>query len=214
MTGKKNSQQILTLLEKKYPDIEGTALRYSNALELLIATILSAQCTDERVNDVTNTLFNEYRAAEDYAKADLEDLEEIIKPTGFYHRKAKFIKEAAEKLVEDYNSEIPQSIEELTKLPGVARKTANIVLSNIFKIDQGIAVDTNVMRLSKRLRFTEEQNREKIEKDLMDLFPRDQWFEVANLLIVHGRNICTARKPKCKECIVNDTCPSAYTFNR
>lgn len=214
MTGRKNSQQILALLEKRYPDIKGTALMYNNALELLVATILSAQCTDERVNDVTSALFSEYRTADDYAKADLEDLEEMIKPTGFYHRKAIFIKEAAEKLVEDFNSEIPNSIEKLTKLPGVARKTANVVLSNAFHIDQGIAVDTHVMRLSKRLGFTEELNREKIEKDLMDLFPRDQWSEVSNLLIAHGRNICTARKPKCEKCIVNEICPSAFSFGK
>ncbi|MGD8545755.1 MAG: endonuclease III [Candidatus Bathyarchaeota archaeon] len=214
MTGRKNSQKILALLEKEYPDIKGTALMYNNTLELLVATILSAQCTDERVNDVTRILFNKYRTANDYARADLEDLEEIIKPTGFYHRKAKFIKEVAEKLIEDFSSEIPQSIEKLTELPGVARKTANVVLSNAFHVDQGIAVDTHVMRLSKRLGFTEEQNREKIEKDLMDLFPRDEWFEVSNLLIAHGRNVCTARKPKCEECIVNEICPSAFSFDR
>lgn len=206
-------QQILKLLKKEYPDVGGTALEYSSALDLLVATILSAQCTDERVNEVTETLFKKYRTAEDYAQADLEELQEIVRPTGFYRRKARFIKSAAEKLVEDFDSEVPRSIEELTELPGVARKTANIVLSNVFDINEGVAVDTHVMRLSKRLGFTKEKNRDKIERDLMNLFPKEQWFEVTNLLIAHGRNVCTARNPKCKDCVVNHLCPSAFTFD-
>lgn len=207
------SQSILKLLRKEYSGVNKTALNFRNTLELLIATILSAQCTDERVNESTEHLFEKYKTAEDYAKADLEKLEEIIKPTGFYHRKAKFIKAAARKLVEDFDSEIPRSIEEMTKLPGVARKTANIVLSNAFGINEGVAVDTHVMRLSKRLGFTKEKNREKIERDLMSLFPKEQWFELTNLLIAHGRNICMARRPKCGKCEVNYLCPSAFTFN-
>lgn len=207
------AQQIITLLKKEYPNVGGTALEYDNALELLVATILSAQCTDDRVNKVTKTLFKEYKTAEDYANADLDELQEIIRPTGFYRRKSKYIKQAAKKLVEEFDSEVPRSIEELTELTGVARKTANIVLSNAFGINQGIAVDTHVMRLSERLGFTEEKNRDKIEKDLMNLFPKNQWFEVTNLLIAHGRNICTARNPQCEDCTVNKVCPSAFTFH-
>lgn len=204
---------MLTFLKKKYPDVKETALEQCSALDLLVATILSAQCTDKRVNDVTEILFKKYRTAKDYAEADLEELEEIIRPVGFYHRKAKFIRDASKKLVEDFDSEIPRSMEELTNLPGVARKTANIVLSNAFNIDQGIAVDTHVMRLSRRMGFSEEKNRDKIEEDLMNLFPRDQWFELSNLLIAHGRNVCTARKPRCGECGVSHLCPSAFTFD-
>jgi len=207
------AQRILTLLRKEYPDVKGTELRFSNALELLVATILAAQCTDRKVNEVTETLFKRYKTAEDYAKADLEELQEFVKPTGFYRNKARFIKAAAEKLVKDFDSEIPRSIEEMTRLPGVARKTANIVLSNAFGIVEGIAVDTHVMRLSERLDLTKEKNREKIEEDLMKLYPKTQWFEVSNLLITHGRRICVARHPKCGACLLNKLCPSAFTFD-
>lgn len=213
MSKKNKSQKMLTLLRKKYPNIEGTALNYSNSLELLVATILSAQCTDERVNEVTKILFEEYKVAEDYAEADLEELQELIRPTGFYRNKAKFIKAAARKLMEDFDSEMPYSIEEMIKLPGVARKTANVVLSNAFGIIQGVAVDTHVMRLSKRLGFTKEKNRNKIERDLMNLFSKDQWFELANLLIAHGKHLCVARRPECAKCPVNHLCPSAFTFD-
>lgn len=213
MSAKEKPQQVLKLLRETYPQVEGTELHYGNALELLIATILSAQCTDEKVNEVATTLFDRYKTAEDYADADLEELEEIIKPTGFYRNKAKFIKQSARQLVENFHSEVPRSIDELTQLHGVARKTANIVLSNAFNINEGVAVDTHVMRLSKRLGFTDEKDRDKIEKDLMDLFPQDQWSELTDLLIAHGRNICVARKPKCHECPVNQLCPSAFTFD-
>ncbi len=206
------SQKILALLRKEYPAVKGTALNFTDAVELLVATILSAQCTDERVNKVTKVLFERYKTAKDYAEADLEELKEIIKPTGFYRNKAKFIKAASKKLLEDFNSEMPRSIEEMTKLPGVARKTANIVLSNAFGINEGVAVDTHVMRISKRLGFTEEKNRDKIERGLMNLFPKKQWFELTNLLIAHGRSICHAKRPKCGECIVSRLCPSAFTF--
>lgn len=212
MTGK-NAQEILEHLRGEYPQVEGTALNYGNALELLVATILSAQCTDAKVNQVTEILFEKYKTAEDYAEADLKELQAIIKPTGFYRNKAKFIKESAKKLVEDFNSEVPRSLDKLTTLHGVARKTANIVLSNAFGINEGVAVDTHVMRLAKRLGFTDEEDRDKIEKDLMDLFPKEQWFELTDLLIAHGRNICVARKPKCQKCPVNHLCPSAFTFD-
>jgi len=213
MSGKDRSQELLTLLRKQYPDAEGTALNFGNALELLAATILAAQCTDEKVNQVTSVLFKKYRTPKDYAEADLQELQEIIKPTGFYRNKSKFIKAAAKKLIEDFDSEIPRSINEMIKLPGVARKTANIVLSNAYGITEGVAVDTHVMRLSKRLGLSEQKNRDKIERDLMSLFPKEQWFEVANLLIAHGRSVCTARHPKCGKCVVNELCPSAHTFD-
>jgi len=213
MSGKERSQEILTLLRKLYPDAKGTALNFSNALELLVATILAAQCTDGKVNQVTKVLLKRYRTPKDYAEADLEELQEIIKPTGFYRSKSKFIKAAAKKLIEDFDSEIPRSIEEMTKLPGVARKTANIVLSNAYGITEGVAVDTHVMRLSRRLGLTEQKNRDKIERDLMRVFPKEQWFELTNLLIAHGRSVCTARRPKCGECVVNELCPSAFTFD-
>jgi len=210
---KEKAQRILALLRKEYPDVKGTALNVHNALELLVATILSAQCTDEKVNEVTKTLFKKYETTEDYAEADLNELEAIIKPAGFYHNKAKFIKASAAKLVEDFKSQVPKSIDELTKLKGVARKTANVVLSNAFGINEGVAVDTHVMRLSRRLGFTDEKNRDKIEKDLMNLFPKDQWFDLTNTLITHGRKKCAARRPKCKTCPVNHLCPSAFSFN-
>lgn len=211
-TSKLDKTQIFSILRKNYSEVKETALKSKSPLELLIATILSAQCTDKRVNEVTKILFNRYKTLEDYAEANLEELQEIIKPTGFFRNKAKFIIAAAKKLIEDFNSEMPRSIEEMTKLPGVARKTANIVLSNAFGIIEGIAVDTHVMRLSKRLNFSSENNRDKIERDLMNVFPKEHWFEISNLLIAHGRKICTARRPKCEKCIINYLCPSAFSF--
>jgi len=205
---KEQAQKILANLKKEYPNVKGTALNFSNELELLVATILSAQCTDERVNEVTKVLFKKYKTPEDYADSKLEELYEIIKPTGFYRNKAKYIKTAAKEIVQNFNSKIPGSIEEMTKLPGVARKTANIVLSNAFKIIEGVAVDTHVMRLSKKLGFTNEKNRDKIERDLMNLYPKEQWFELTNLLITHGRTICTAKSPRCIKCILKHLCPS------
>ncbi|MEM3587443.1 MAG: endonuclease III [Candidatus Jordarchaeaceae archaeon] len=203
--------KILELLKREYPDVGGTILKYKTPLDLLVATILAAQCTDDRVNKVTEHLFKKYKTAEDYANADLEELEQEIKPTGFYKNKAKAIKNAAKMLVEQFNSQVPKTMEEMLKLPGVARKTANIVLSNAYGINEGIAVDTHVMRLAQRLGFTqEEKNRDKIERDLMKLFPKDNWFELTNLLVTHGRKICTARKAKCGECVVNKLCPSAF----
>ena len=204
------SQKIMAPLRNAYPDSKGTALKFSNALELLVATILSAQCTDKRVNEVVKVLFKRYRTPEDYANADMKELQEIIKSTGFYRNKAKFIKAAAKMLVEDFNSEVPRSMDKLTKLPGVARKTANVVLSNAFGIVEGLAVDTHVMRLSRRLGFTKETDRDKIEQALMSLFPKEQWFEVTNLLITHGRRICSTRSPRCGECVVSGLCPSAF----
>jgi endonuclease-3 len=201
--------KIIELLEEEYPTAK-THLRYNSPLEILVATILSAQCTDKRVNLVTHSLFKKYKTAEDYADADLTELEQDIKSTGFYRNKAKNIKNAGRMLVEKFDSRVPNMMEEIVELPGVARKTANIVLSNAYGIIVGIAVDTHVRRLSYRLGLTENKNPKYIEKDLMQIVPRSQWKRITNLLISHGRNVCKARKPKCKSCLLNKICPSAF----
>ena len=204
--------KIIALLEKEHSDAK-IALDYSNPLELLVATILSAQCTDERVNIVTESLFKKYKRVEDYAKADLEELENEVRSTGFYRNKAKNIKAAGKMLVEKFDSQIPKTMEEILELPGVARKTGNIVLSNAYGRVEGIAVDTHVRRLVQRLRLTENDDPVKIEQDLMNIVSRDKWMRLTDLLIFHGRRICTAKKPKCEECVLNKLCPSAFTFN-
>jgi endonuclease-3 len=203
--------KIIDLLGKEHPDAR-IALDHSNTLELLVATMLSAQCTDERVNMVTKSLFKKYRRAEDYADADLKQLERDIKPTGFYRNKAKNLKACSKMLVEKFSSNVPRTMEEMLELPGVARKTANIVLSNSYGVVEGIAVDTHVRRLAKRLALTENDDPNKIEQDLMRIVPRDKWMRFTDLIIFHGRRICTAKKPKCAACVVNKLCPSAFTF--
>jgi endonuclease-3 len=209
---KSRASKIIKLLEKEHSDAK-IALHHANPLELLIATILSAQCTDERVNIVTKTLFRKYRSVEDYADADLKELEDDVRSTGFYRNKAKNIKKCCQMLIEKFNSEIPRTMEEILQLPGVARKTANIVLSNAYGVIEGIAVDTHVRRLAQRLALTENDDPNKIEQDLMLIIPRSQWMRITDLLIFHGRRICAAKKPKCGECIVNKLCPSAFTFD-
>jgi endonuclease-3 len=204
--------EIIELLEKEYPDAK-TALKYSNPLELLVATILSAQCTDKRVNAVTKDLFKKYKTPKDYADADLSELIEDVRPTGFYRNKARNIQKSCRLLVEKFNSKVPNTMDEIVELPGVARKTGNIVLSNAYGVIEGIAVDTHVRRLSQRLGLTENKNPDKIERDLMEIVPKAQWERITDLLIFHGRNICVARKPKCNICILNKICPSAFTFN-
>ena len=201
--------KIIELLEKEYSHAK-TALNYTNPLEILVATILSAQCTDKRVNIVTKTLFKKYKTATDYANADLAELEENIRSTGFYRNKANNIKKSGRILVEKYDSQVPCTMEELIELPGVARKTANIVLSNAYGVIVGIAVDTHVRRLSKRLGLTENTNPNKIETDIMAIVPKAYWKRINNLLIDHGRNVCMARKPKCSPCVLNKLCPSAF----
>jgi endonuclease-3 len=203
--------KIIELLEKEHPDAR-IALNFNSPLELLVATILSAQCTDERVNIVTKALFKKYRRAEDYANADVKELEHEIRSTGFYRNKARNIKKCCQMLVERFESQVPKTMEEILELPGVARKTANIVLSNAYGVVEGIAVDTNVRRLAQRLGFTANKDPTKIEKDLMKLCPRDKWVRVTDLLIFHGRRICVAKKPKCDACVDNKLCPSAFTF--
>ncbi|MFQ5887528.1 MAG: endonuclease III [Candidatus Hydrothermarchaeales archaeon] len=186
-----------------------TALWFADPLEFLVATMLSAQCTDARVNIVTKELFKKYRTPEDYANADVETFENEIRSTGFYRNKAKNIMGANKVIMERFNSKVPDNMEELTRLPGVARKTANIVLSNAYGKIEGIAVDTHVKRLSKRLGLTKNRDPNKIEQDLMKIIPKEEWSNLSHLLIFHGRAICQAKKPRCEVCVLNWFCPSS-----
>jgi endonuclease-3 len=200
--------KIIAALHKTYPDAH-CELNYSNPLELLIATILSAQCTDKRVNIVTAELFRKYRTAVDYANATSEELEQAIKTTGFFRNKTKNIRACCRALVEQHGGKVPKTMEELTRLDGVGRKTANVVLGNAFGINEGIVVDTHVSRLSQRLDLTREKTPEKIEQELMELVPRGQWTLFSHWLIWHGRRRCYARKPDCPSCEIRKICPSA-----
>jgi endonuclease-3 len=200
--------EIVRILSKTYPDAK-VALRFSNPLEMLIATILSAQCTDERVNQVTETLFRKYRTPEDYLRVPESELAADLKPTGFFNQKTRSVRGACARIVEAYGGQVPNTMEDLLTLPGVARKTANIVLGNAFGIVEGIAVDTHVRRVSQRLAFTAEDDPDKIERDLMELIPRARWFDFTYVLIDHGRAVCVARTPKCALCPVNHLCPSS-----
>ncbi|HSM60453.1 MAG TPA: endonuclease III [Longimicrobiales bacterium] len=208
---RKRAAEIAPILARTYPELR-ISLDWKTPLELLVATILSAQCTDERVNRVTPALFARYPTARDYAEADREELEELIRSTGFYRNKAKNIRGMARRVVEEHGGEVPSSMEELVALPGVARKTANVVLSNAFDTHEGVVVDTHVKRLAARLGLTRHTDPAKIERDLMDLLPREQWRPFAWRLILHGRNRCTARKPDCEACEISSDCPSAFTF--
>jgi len=202
---KDKALEIITRLKREYPDAR-IVLNYSNPLELLVAVILSAQCTDKKVNEVTKVLFKKYRDVYDYANARLEELEKDIRPTGFYRNKAKNIISMANMLIERFGGEVPATMEDLTQLPGVARKTANVVLGNAFGVVEGIAVDTHVKRLSNRLGLSKNTDPEKIEIDLMDIVPRGEWFKLTYLLIEHGRAVCDAKKPRCDGCVLNDIC--------
>ncbi len=204
--------ELAPILAGEYPDTTVT-LDHTNPLELLVATILSAQCTDERVNRVTSDLFRAYRTAEDYAEADRGELEERIRPTGFYRNKAKHLQGMARKLIERHDGRVPGTMDELTELPGVARKTANVVLTNAFGKLEGVVVDTHVKRVARRLGLTDETDAGKVERDLMEALPRERWGEFAWRLILHGRSVCTARAPACAECPVNHLCPSAFSFD-
>ncbi len=203
------ADEVIKRLERQYPGAH-IALRFSSPLELLVATVLSAQCTDERVNEVTAGLFNKYRTAADYARANPEQFEQEIKTTGFYRNKARNIISAARLMVARFNGQVPRTMAELTSLPGVARKTANIVLYNSYGVNEGIAVYTHVRRLSQRLGLSRNSDPEKIEQDLIKQVPKDGWGQFSYLLIDHGRAICVARKPRCGECLLNDICPSAF----
>jgi endonuclease-3 len=179
---------------------------------LLITTILSAQATDEQINTLTPKLFKKYKTAEDYANADLSELEQDIKSSGFYHNKAKNIKNCCKTLIEKFHSKVPKTMNELLELPGVGRKTANIVLANAFGVIEGVAVDTHVGRLSQRLGLSENYDPKKIEADLMKIVPKEKWMRITDLLIFHGRRVCTSKKPSCTGCVLNKICPSAFTF--
>jgi len=202
------AREVYDLLLEEYPDAT-CALTHRNAYELTVATILSAQCTDERVNMVTPELFRDYPDPESLAGARQEDVERIIHSTGFYRNKAKNLIKMAEGVVEEHGGQIPRTMKELVKLPGVGRKTANVILGNAFGVNEGVVVDTHVKRLSNRLRFTRKDDPVKIEKDLAKLFPRETWTMLAHLLIFHGRAVCGARKPRCEACVVSHLCPSS-----
>ena len=199
-----DAKKIVAALHKQYP-APGIALRFSNPLELLVATMLSAQCTDARVNEVTKTLFKKYRSAQDYAQAELRVFEQEIRTTGFYKNKAKAIIHCCQKLVVDFHGKVPDSVEALTSLPGVGRKTANMVLGNAFA-QAAIAVDTHVLRVSNRLGLAHAARADKVEEELMKQIPRSRWTAVANALILHGRNTCTAKQPKCGACVLYALC--------
>lgn len=205
-------EEMIPRLEDAYDDLEIT-LDHSNPLELVVATILSAQCTDARVNQVTPDLFERYRTAEDYARADREELEELIRSTGFYRNKARYIQGMARTLVEEHDGRVPRSMEALTELSGVARKTANVILSNAFGENEGVVVDTHVQRVAGRLGLTDHERPEKIEEDLMEVLPRERWRSFAWRLILHGRRTCSARNPSCGDCVLEDLCPSAHAFD-
>jgi endonuclease-3 len=206
------AHEVIRRLETEYSDVEGTELSHHNPLELLVATVLSAQATDQQINKITKELFKKYRTAADYTNVPREELEQDIRSSGFYRRKAEAIQSLAKTIVEEHNGNVPDTMEELVKLKGVARKTANIVLAGSFGKIEGIAVDTHVHRLSNLLGFSEEKNPVKVEQDLMQLFPREKWWAVNYMLITHGRRVCNAKKPDCENCVLTDLCPSAYSF--
>jgi endonuclease III len=200
--------RIYDLLEQEYPEAR-TALEHANPFELAVATVLSAQCTDERVNRVTPALFRRFPDARALAAAPLDELEAIIHSTGFFRSKARNLVGMARAVVEEHDGELPRSLAGLTRLPGIGRKTANVILGNAFGVDEGVVVDTHVKRLAGRLGLSKETTPEKIEQDLMEVLPRERWTPVSHLLIFHGRQVCVARKPRCAECVVAFLCPSA-----
>lgn len=201
---KKRIYAILKILKAAYPDVK-TALRYKTPLEMLISTILSAQCTDVRVNEVTQTLFKRLRTAKAYAQIPLPELEELIRPTGFFRNKAKNIKACCQALIDNHGGKVPDTMEALVALPGIGRKTANVVLGSAFGIP-GIVVDTHVKRLSQRIGLTREKDPVKIEFDLMPIIPKKDWIAFSHELIWHGRKVCTARKPQCPQCLLLQLC--------
>jgi len=206
-TREAHAEEIIGRLREEYPD-STISLEYSNRLELLVAVVLSAQCTDERVNETTPALFEKYETAADYAEADQDEIAEDVYGITYHNQKAGYLQGAGEVMVEEYDGQVPDSMSDLTDLPGVGRKTANVVLQHGHDIHEGIVVDTHVQRLSQRLGLTEESNPEKIEQDLLPVVPEPDWTDVTHLLIDHGRAVCTARNPDCGECVLADLCPS------
>jgi endonuclease-3 len=207
-SAKKRIGEIIRVLYREYPESR-TALSFQTPHQILVATILSAQCTDARVNLITPALFKKYRSASDFARAKPEELQEEIRSTGFFRNKSKHIILASRKIVEDFKGKVPDSMEALLTLPGVARKTANIVLTSGYGRAEGIAVDTHVKRLSRRLGLSQENNPDKIELDLLGLVPKKDWLDFNYVFVNHGRNVCQARKPRCPECVLKSLCPSA-----
>jgi endonuclease III len=205
---RRRTGEILARLRREYPGSH-TALRHRNPYELLVATILSAQCTDKRVNEVTPALFRRFPAPRDLAGASLAELEELVRTTGFYRNKARALLGLGQALMAEHGGEVPSTMEQLQALPGVGRKTANVVLGNAFGVNAGVVVDTHVRRLARRLGLTAESDPGKIERDLMELVPRPDWALWSNLLIAHGRKVCQARRPLCAVCVAADLCPSA-----
>ena len=205
---KKRTRQIVARLKKEYPDAQ-CSLNHSNPLELLIATILSAQCTDDRVNIVTADLFRKYRNCQDYLNVPSSELEQDIHSTGFFRNKTKSIQGACKEIIEKHHEEVPRDFETLLSLPGVARKTANVVMGNAFGIASGVVVDTHVARISQLLGLTKQTQPEKIERDLMELVPNKDWIDFSHLLIFHGRKVCKARRPECSRCVIEKYCPSS-----
>jgi endonuclease-3 len=206
---KTRTRDVIRRLKRAYPDAK-CSLNHSNPFELLVATILSAQCTDERVNIVTADLFRKYKKPEDYLKVSPRELEKDIQSTGFFRNKTKSIQGTSKVLSEEYGGQVPHTMDELLELPGVARKTANVVLGNAFGVKAGVVVDTHVTRLSRRLAFTEQKTAEKIEHDLIEIVPKKDWVIFPHLLIAHGRKICKARNPLCAECAIEKLCPSSF----
>jgi len=200
---------IISELRRLYPDA-ACSLNFSNPLELLVATQLSAQCTDERVNIVTKKLFQKYRSVEDFANVSQEEFEQDIRPTGFYRNKARNIRAASQRILAVYDGEVPRTMPDLLSLPGVARKTANVVLGNAFGIVEGFVVDTHIGRLSRRFGWTKNDDPVKVEQDLMRIVPRKDWLDLSHLLIFHGRAVCNARNPRCEKCTLAHLCPSAF----
>ncbi|MEK6570424.1 MAG: endonuclease III [Bacteroidota bacterium] len=208
---KKRVRKIISRLRKTYPQPK-IALEHQEPLQLLVATILSAQCTDERVNQVTPGLFAKYRTAKDYAEANVAEFEQEIRSTGFFRAKTKSIINCCKELVEKHGGKVPKTMEELVQLPGIGRKTANCVLGAAYGIASGVVVDTHVRRLAQRIGLSKEDDPEKIEQYLMEIVPKKDWIDFGNMLIWHGRRVCQARKPNCPECVINNLCPSAEIF--
>lgn len=207
MTQVANPEKVFQLLHQRFPGVK-CALNFENPWQLLVATILSAQCTDVRVNLITANIFKKYPQVKDIDALDINDLIPLIKSAGFYNHKAKSIKASARLIMEKFQGQVPANMADLISLPGVARKTANVVLANAFHINEGIAVDTHVTRITNLLGFVNTKDAVKIEKQLINLYKREQWADISHLLIIHGRTICIARKPKCSECPLKDICPS------
>ncbi len=210
---KANALEVLKQLKKNYPDLK-CFLTHQDPVQLLVAVILSAQCTDERVNKVTPVLFKQFKTAKDFAECDIKELETLIHSTGFYKNKAKNIQAMAKMLVKDFQGKVPKTMEELVKLPGVGRKTANVILAECFGLNEGVCVDTHVMRLSQRLSLSKQKDPVKIEQDLMQLFPKKDWETLSLTLITHGKKVCNAKNPNCKGCFLNKLCPSAFRVDK